>query len=192
MTRFRRACAVMILTLGAGLTTLMVNPPGVYAAPETAIPLASLSHVHGLEFDPGGSALLLATHHGVFRHEPGEPAIQVSPDRSDYMGFTLKSDGTAMASGHPEAGGNNGVLISYDRGATWQHLTDGVEGPVDFHAMADAESDPLIMFGLFQGAIQHSRDGGRSWAITGARLRRHLTSRLPATDPFSLHLDLKA
>lgn len=158
--------AVGIFT-GAAPTALLMSM-SANAAPETAIPLASLAHVHGLEFEPDGDALLLATHHGVFRHEPGGPAVQVSPDRSDYMGFTLKSDGTVMASGHPEAGGNSGVLISHDRGTSWQHVTDGVEGPVDFHALADAENDPLVLFGLYQGAIQHSTDGGQTWSITGS------------------------
>lgn len=169
MMRHTLAGFMRAMGIGAGAAPMaLLISLSANAAPETAIPLAGLAHVHGLEFEPGGDALLLATHHGVFRHEAGGPAVQVSPDRSDYMGFTLKSDGTLMASGHPEVGGNSGVLISRDRGASWQHVTDGVEGPVDFHAMADAENNPLVVFGLYQGTVQHSTDGGRIWSITGS------------------------
>ena len=126
--------------------------------------MAELSHIHGIEFDPSDGSALLATHHGVFRFKPGDLAVLISPDRADYMAFILTSAGAAIASGHPESGGNIGVITSPDFGVTWTKLSDGADGPVDFHAIADASNDPAILIGLYQGGIQASTDGGKTWA----------------------------
>lgn len=152
MTRFISLVAAAI-TLGAAMGSAT-------AAPELAVPLGELSHIHGVEFEKSTGALLFATHHGVFHFEPGSLAILSSPDRSDYMGFTALADGTVIASGHPEAGGNLGVLKSSDSGAQWTKISDGADGPVDFHAIAAAAGDANILYGLYQGGVQASSDGG--------------------------------
>lgn len=159
MTRLKSLLAAAI-AFGTG-------PGSVLAAPELAVPLAELSHIHGVEFEKSSGALLFATHHGIFRFEPGAPAILSSPDRSDYMGFTTLADGTVIASGHPEAGGNLGVLKSSDSGAQWTKISDGADGPVDFHAIAAAAGDANVLYGLYQGGIQASSDGGETWAWSG-------------------------
>ena len=159
MTKSRYLAAIL-LALGTGLGSVL-------AAPEAAVPLAELSHIHGVEYEGRSGAILLATHHGVYRFEPGDPAILISPDRSDYMGFTALSDGTVIASGHPEAGGNLGVLKSSDSGARWIKISDGADGPVDFHAIAAAGNDANVLYGLHQGGIQASSDAGETWRWTG-------------------------
>jgi hypothetical protein len=157
----------MTVRIGVSVALTLLALSSAAAAPEIALPLADLSHIHGIEFDPGDGSALLATHHGIFRFERGGPAVLISPDRADYMGFTLTSAGAAIASGHPESGGNIGVVTSPDLGVTWTKLSDGADGPVDFHAIADASNNPAILIGLYQGGIQASTDGGKTWGWSG-------------------------
>lgn len=134
------------------------------ASPERVLPLAEVSHIHGLAFDPlDPSHLLLATHTGLFRAGVDGQAIQVSPDNHDYMGFSIRSDGTLFSSGHPSGGGNLGFRASENGGATWVTLSPGADGPVDFHAIAVSPEIDGPIVGLYRGGIQQSDDGGWSW-----------------------------
>lgn len=114
------------------------------------------------------SRLYLASHHGVYRTNPDGTATRVSDDRSDYMGFTPDpaQPGAFFASGHPERGGNLGVLASTDGVKTWKSIAAGVNGPVDFHSMDVSPADPKVLYGHY-GSVQVSRDGGKTWAVTG-------------------------
>lgn len=130
--------------------------------------LASATHYHGLAFARDGSGeLLLATHHGIFAVDDKGEARQLSPVQ-DFMGFSPDPADpmTFYASGHPADGGNSGFLASKDGGQTWTQISEGVDGPVDFHAMDVSPADPATIYGLF-GALQVSRDGGKTWAIAG-------------------------
>jgi hypothetical protein len=151
---------------GVFVALTVLHLSATVAAPEIAVPLAELSHIHGIEFDPSDNSILFATHHGIFRFRNGGPAVLISPDRADYMGFTLTASGAAIASGHPESGGNLGVIQSLDFG-NWTKLSDGVDGPVDFHAIASASANPAILYGLYQGGIQTSTDAGETWQWSG-------------------------
>jgi photosystem II stability/assembly factor-like uncharacterized protein len=82
-----------------------------------------------------------------------------SPDPADPL--------TYYASGHPPEGGNSGLLKSTDGGGSWQHVSDGLSGPVDFHQMDVSAADPQTIYGGF-GGLQVSHDGGASWAMAGA------------------------
>jgi len=142
------------------------------------VPLAEVSHIHGIAVDPAGSQrLYLATHYGVWLTSPDDTAERISDNRNDYMGFSPHpSEGDIFfGSGHPEGGGNMGVIVSRDGGRTWERLSDGVGGPVDFHAMAISRADPDVMYGSY-GGIQVSRDGGENWEVAGS----------PPADVFSL------
>lgn len=145
-----------------------------------AVPLSELSrttHIHGLAVDrQDPSALILATHHGVWRLEDGTARL-ISDNRNDYMGFSPHpaDPGRFFASGHPEGGGNMGVIASEDGGSTWKQLAEGARGPVDFHAMDVSAADPDVLYGLY-GGVQASEDGGRSWEMRGA----------PPADTFAL------
>jgi len=146
------------------VTLLTLNSAA--AAPEIALQLGELSHIHGVEFDPSDNSILFATHHGIFRFRSGGSVVLISPDRADYMGFTLTASGAAIASGHPETGGNLGVIQSFDFG-NWTKLSDGVDGPVDFHAIASVPAAPAILYGLYRGGIQTSTDAGKTWQWSG-------------------------
>lgn len=132
--------------------------------------LSEISHIHGISFDianPGN--LLLATHYGIYRARPDGFADVVSEDANDYMGFSMdpSDGGRLLASGHPRQGGNLGLIASKDGGITWTAISDGVGGPVDFHAMSISPANSDVIYGLHKG-IQVSIDGGTTWSIAGA------------------------
>lgn len=156
------------------IATVLLAAFAGFAAPLAAsaaepVPLADVAHIHGIGFDPTEpGSLYLATHHGLYRASPDGTAIALSDDRSDYMGFTPdpSDPGRLLASGHPEGGGNLGVIVSEDGGVSWTQLAAGADGPVDFHAMTISRADPDTVYGLY-GDIQVSRDGGASWSVSG-------------------------
>ena len=157
---------VLALILGAALA------PAVAA--QGRVDLATLlreTHVHGLAFDPANpDRLLIATHHGLHALDPASGATTlVGTSRDDFMGFTVDPGATArfFASGHPQGGGNLGVIASQDAGASWTPVSEGVGGPVDFHLMAVSRADPKVLYGIFAGLLQTSRDGASSWAVVG-------------------------
>lgn len=155
----RRTVVFVAALLGAG------SPCAAAAADHVdSVPLTDLSHIHGIAFGAAGD-LVLATHHGIFNVDP-DGVAQLISDPNDFMGFTRSGPDRLMASGHPAGGGNMGVLSSTDGGAKWSPLSEGVDGPVDFHAMSVSPADPEVVYGLF-GGIQVSRDGGKTWMMSG-------------------------
>ena len=153
-----------------------INALGFAAATILALGLANSavasgigSHIHGLQYDPTDpSRVFAATHEGLYVLEPSGDAKRISDHRDDMMGFVAdpKDPKIFLASGHPRGGGNVGVLRSEDGGKSWKKIADGVDGPVDFHAMTVSPSDPNRLYGLY-GGIQASRDGGRTWTKQG-------------------------
>jgi hypothetical protein len=140
---------------------------------QPTVPLAELlrsTHVHGLAVDRSDrSRLLIATHHGlhVLQIESGTVS-PLSENRDDFMGFTPHPVelNVLYASGHPSRGGNLGFIASTDGGRTWETLSTGAGGPVDFHQMDVSKADPDVIYGN-HGSLQVSRDGGRTWQRVG-------------------------
>jgi photosystem II stability/assembly factor-like uncharacterized protein len=138
------------------------------AKSETLAELPQHTHYHGITFNRSGtSVLLLATHHGLFAIDKDGTATLVSPVQ-DFMGFAPDPANplTYYASGHPASGGNSGFLRSADGGASWTQLSEGVDGPVDFHQMDVSPVDSKIIYGNY-GKLQVSRNGGSTWTIAG-------------------------
>lgn len=161
MTARRFSVAV---SLAAGLSAGVV-PAGATTLSE----LQRTTHYHGLSVDPADATkLYLATHHGFFAVTADGNATLLSPVQ-DFMGFTPHptDPGILYASGHPAGGGNLGLIVSVDGGATWMQMAQGVGGPVDFHQMDISPADPKVLYGVF-GGLQVSRDGGLSWALVGS------------------------
>lgn len=174
------AIATLCLSLLSALTA------SSFAAEPTKI--SELSHIHGIAFDPGEpGSFFLATHHGVFKARADGTVVQLSADSSDYMGFTPDPGGAGrlFASGHPATGGNLGVIVSGDGGATWTQLSAGMGGPVDFHAMAISRADPKTMYGLY-GDIQVSHDGGTNWVAAASTPKDVIDLAASRTDPNTL------
>jgi hypothetical protein len=164
----RRSCLTPLAIAGLLFTT--VPAPSVA---QSAVPLAELlrsTHVHGLVVDRSDPRrLLIATHHGLHALEIESGTVSpLSELRDDFMGFTPHpDDGKVLyASGHPARGGNLGFIASTDGGRTWEMLSTGVDGPVDFHQMDVSKADPDVIYGT-HGGLQVSRDGGRSWRRVG-------------------------
>lgn len=141
------------------------------AAPEnnivkSLIPATEITHGHGLGLDPNDpSKLYIATHHGLYLLKDEKNLFEVGQDGNDYMGFSpdpKKSD-RFFASGHPTSGGNIGFQMSDDGGFTWKTISDGIDGPVDFHALTVSPVNSNLVYGWYHGGVQQSNDGGKTW-----------------------------
>lgn len=162
----KRVKFCLITALGFLVTFLVAMPQ---ASAETMQELTQHTHIHGISYNRGSgeAELLLATHHGIFAVLRDGTAVQIS-NTHDFMGFSADPGDPLryFGSGHPAGGGNSGFLESRDNGATWSRLSDGVNGPVDFHNLAVSVANPKTIFGVFDG-IQKSSDGGTTWQISG-------------------------
>lgn len=160
----------------------------------TVANLAEKTHVHGIAVDPTDpSRLMLATHHGFHIVAPDATVNQVSDTSDDFMGFTPHpaDPSVLFASGHPARGGNTGFIVSRDGGKTWEQLSEGVGGPVDFHAMDVSKADPDVIYGAYQ-QVQVSRDGGESWEIAGQRPAGLIDLAASAKDPDTIYAATEA
>ena len=96
-----------------------------------------MAHIHALAVDPADGALYAASHHGVFRIEPGKTPQRMGEGTQDTMGFAILGPRHFLGSGHPAPGdnqpGNLGLIESIDAGTTWQ--TVALSGQADFHAI---------------------------------------------------------
>lgn len=123
-------------------------------------------HSHGLAVDVASSSrLYIATHNGLDVLINDSNLYRVGKNTDDQMGFVAHPTNAKIlfASGHPVTGGNVGVQKSEDGGATWEKIADGVNGPVDFHAMTISPVNPDLLYGWYDGTLQRSIDGGITW-----------------------------
>lgn len=125
-------------------------------------------HVHGLGLDPADHSILyIATHGDFYQSISGTPPVKVDKGRSDYMAFNapLVSGFPLYASGHPSTGGNTGLIKSNDGGVTWEHVSNVIEPPVDFHAMSVSKQNPEMLIGFDSGArgLFKTVDAGKTW-----------------------------
>lgn len=156
--------AVLILVGGSMWFTRQSGTGGANA--KDLIPVQAISHGHGLAVDPNDSnKVYIATHYGLLLLKDEKNLYQVGSARDDYMGFSPHptDSNVFFSSGHPNRGGNIGFQKSEDGGLSWTKLSDGLGGPVDFHAMAVSPADPNVAFGWYQGALQRTTDGGKTW-----------------------------
>lgn len=138
------------------------------SAVDNMTPVEEISHSHGLTVDISNPNILyIATHHGLLLLKDEKQLYRVGENEDDYMGFIphpFKSN-IFFSSGHPAAGGNIGFQKSEDGGYSWQKISDGINGPVDFHALTISSVDPDLIFGWYSGTLQRSTNGGKSWEI---------------------------
>lgn len=145
------------------------------ALAQDSMPLAALmssTHIHGI--GPGNGSpdnLTLATHDGLWTVDlASRTATRLGRSQDDFMGYSPvpRSPGMAFASGHPKTGGNIGIIRTEDAGQTWTHVSDGLDGPVDFHNMEVSRADPAVIYGIgHDRRVQRSADGGVTWEATG-------------------------
>lgn len=125
-------------------------------------------HVHGVGFDPSDHSILyIATHGDFYQSIEGGPPVKVDRVRADYMAFNAPPiPGIPLyASGHPSTGGNTGLIKSSDGGITWESVSNVIEPPVDFHAMAISKQNPETIIGFDSGArgLFKTADAGKTW-----------------------------
>ncbi len=131
-------------------------------------PVSSITHGHGLAVDvQDPSKVYIATHHGLLLLMNDKDLYQVGSSKDDYMGFSPHPTDPKIffSSGHPSTGGNIGFQKSEDSGLNWKKISNGVNGPVDFHAMAVSPANPNLIFGWYAGTLQRSTDEGKNWEI---------------------------
>lgn len=134
---------------------------------ETASHEVELQHVHGLAVDVANpNRLLIATHHGLLQFVDDSELTRIGTVQDDLMGFTPHPTDPSIffSSGHPVRGGNLGFQKSTDGGTTWQKISDGIGGPVDYHSMTVSMVNPDLVYGYY-GNLQRSTDGGKTWAV---------------------------
>lgn len=159
---------IIIAVLVLGLIWFKQKSGSDSGSTTTLNPEKTISHGHGLAVDVADSTrLYIATHYGLLVLQNDQDLFRIGNSQDDYMGFSPHpaDPKVVFSSGHPRTGGNIGVQRSDDGGFTWQKTSKGVNGPVDFHAMAVSAANPNLMYGWYQGALQRSQDGGNSWEI---------------------------
>ena len=170
-------------TLAAVAVVIVGVAVGSQSRSDEAVALSELpqrTHIHGIGVDRADpSRLYLATHHGLFVASPDGTVTRVSENQNDYMGFTPHptDPGLLYASGHPEGGGNLGVIASRDGGRTWEQVLFRSEdaGAIDlsldphnprtlYAAFWETRRTPwsLSSGGLGSGIFK-SNDGGDIW-----------------------------
>lgn len=157
--------AVIALPI-AGAIWLTVSGGANPSSAKELIPIGEISHGHGLAVDPNdANKLYVATHYGLLLLKDEKELYQVGNKRDDYMGFSPHptDSNVFFSSGHPATGGNIGFQKSDDSGFTWKKISNGLNGPVDFHAMAVSPVDPNVVYGWYRGDLQKSLDGAASW-----------------------------
>jgi len=147
------------------------NPTGDSAL--NLYPEKTISHGHGLAVDvQDPSKVYIATHYGLLLLENEENLYRIGKSRDDYMGFSPHPTDANIffSSGHPSTGGNIGFQKSEDGGVTWTKVSNGVSGPVDFHAMAVSPVNSDLVYGWYAGNLQRSTDQGKTWEIVNRDL----------------------
>lgn len=162
--------AVTIVVIGGGI--LLLSQRGGNTASNSSsgnlYPEQAISHGHGLAVDVKDSnKLYIATHYGLLALMNEKDLFRVGQSRDDYMGFSPHPTNPNMlfSSGHPSYGGNIGFQKSEDGGFTWKKVSNGANGPVDFHAMAVSPVNPNLIYGWYQGNLQRSTNQGKNWEI---------------------------
>ena len=152
---------ILLLSRGGGNATS--NNPTTNLYPEQ-----SISHGHGLAVDvKDPSKVYVATHYGLLLLKNEKDLYRVGKSKDDYMGFSPHptESNVFFSSGHPSIGGNIGFQESRDGGVTWKKVSNGANGPVDFHAMSVSPVNSNLVYGWYQGNLQRSGDQGKTWEI---------------------------
>ncbi len=133
---------------------------------QNLIPVNSISHGHGLTVDvEDANKVYIATHYGLLVLVNEKDLYQVGRNTDDLMGFSPHPTNPKIffSSGHPSTGGNLGFQKSEDGGIIWKKISDGLDGPVDFHTMAVSPVSPDLVYGWYKGDLHITTDGGRTW-----------------------------
>lgn len=177
---------VLVLLLALVLLPDTPGKPDVTQQPATI----QLRDAHGLAVDrKDSSRVYIATHTGLLVLTSFGQLQRVGSAQDDYMGFSAhpSDSNTFFTSGHLSSGGNIGFQKSTDGGQSWQKISDGINGPVDFHTMTVSLAEPNTIFGTYQGQLQRSRDAGNTWEILSAAPTKIYTLATSSIDPGTVY-----
>lgn len=159
-------CVVLAVVLGAVFYATRDSTP----ADDSPLAAAnSFTHAHGMSVDVADATkVYIATHEGLYVLQNDSELFRIGNARDDLMGFSSHPTDpkTFFSSGHPARGGNIGFQKTTDGGISWQRLSTGLGGPVDFHAMTVSAANPEVAYGFYGGKLQRTTDGGKSWQYT--------------------------
>lgn len=167
----------MIMTIVLALSIFFVSCTG--AAPEedhaheTDEPHTheeEIIHTHTITFDPTSGNLYIGTHQALEQYD-GEKTVQASEAGIDFMSFTITSDGTFFASGHSEKTGNLGIVMSTDKGKTWEQ--SGYKN-LDFHDMSASYANANVIYARATPPDEFltvSTDKGETWNKRDSQLQ---------------------
>lgn len=178
-------CSAAIIIIGASLY-YVVEDRGALFSKQSSIstkevsqsnvirPVSTIRHGHGLGVDvTDPNRVYIATHEGLLMLSTDNQLYSIGDSQDDLMGFSMHPTNPKIffSSGHPHRGGGNlGFQRSDDGGLTWQKVSPGSNGPVDFHAMAVSPVNPNLMYGWYYNSLQRSRDGGTTWEVVSTAL----------------------
>lgn len=153
-------CSKRVLAVAA-----MVLLAPVFTAVTSAGEHQGFGHIHALLVPPQDDALLVGTHHGLFRsRDAGVTWERVTPAGEvpghDFMTLAIhpQQPSRIYASGH-----DLGILRSEDAGETWQRSSEGIPS-ADVHALVvDARKPQQFYAWVVEHGLYRSQDGGRSW-----------------------------
>jgi len=159
---------VVIVTIALIGSSQISDTPNTNKVESDDLRIINWRHVHGVGLDPSDHSILyIATHGDFYQSISSGPPIKVDKVRSDYMAFSAPPiPGIPLyASGHPSTGGNTGLIESSDGGITWESVSNVIEPPVDFHAMAISKQNPEIIIGFDSGArgLFKTTNAGKTW-----------------------------
>ena len=160
--------AVVVVISLVGSSLISESPSSVDNSESMDPSIIDWRHVHGIGLEPADNSILyIATHGDFYQSISGSPPVKVDKIRADYMAFNAPPvPGVPLyASGHPSTGGNTGLIKSSDGGVTWEHVSDVLEPPVDFHAMAISKHNPEMIIGFDSAArgLFKTVDAGKTW-----------------------------
>jgi len=166
----RRTCLVVAVAIlsALALTACTDSEDSTAGSGAERADEGELVHVHDVLVGAGGTPVYLAAHTGLYELRNGE--LVARSDRfDDLMAAAIESDGTLIASGHPDLSSEDlrveGKppllgLVESDDGSTWTPRS--LLGDADFHALVATEgrlygADPT------SARVMVSDDGGRTW-----------------------------
>jgi photosystem II stability/assembly factor-like uncharacterized protein len=170
MKKFVIGIVVLVVALFA---VILFSSPSDDKQDQNKAETVSLQDAHGIAVDrKSSSKVYIATHTGLLVLNNDSELQRVSEAKDDYMGFSAHPTDPNIfySSGHPSRGGNIGFQKSTDGGKTWQKISNGINGSVDFHAMAVSQADPSIVYGVYRGQLQRSSNEGKDWQLVQSNL----------------------
>jgi hypothetical protein len=148
---------------GGGSGGTIVVPPAASPGAEPsalAQPTINLNHVHAIATHDGGRHLLVATHTGVRRVDPGDasPPAGTPPSLAGDVLALFYSGGALYAGGHLV-----GVKVSRDDGASWSDVSSDLTR-ADIHGLAPDPTQPGRLYAYAVGSgLMVSEDAGAHW-----------------------------